>query len=346
MRISIQLVTWNGARYIPHLFASLRRATLSDTTLHVLDNASTDDTHAILEKELSTCAIPHTFDTALTNEGFVGGHNRLFAQYGRDDELVLLLNQDMLVEPDCFARLVAFMENHPRVAACSPRLMRWDITRADGKTDVIDTLGLRVYRSGRVMDWMSGITWSDELAQTLPHGVASYPAGERYIEVFGVSGAMPCFRVAALRDLPGADGLIFDQHFFSYKEDVDLAWRLRIMGWKTYLVPDAVAYHDRTAAAPRTVTDRSAAEQWNNKSELVRNYSYRNHWLVVLKNTPWHAAVVWFELKKALYLLFRAPRVLGFCWESRKLFRRMIQERRLLMRARRVHPVEIRRWMT
>ncbi|OGL88508.1 hypothetical protein A3H75_02625 [Candidatus Uhrbacteria bacterium RIFCSPLOWO2_02_FULL_51_9] len=346
MKLSIQLVTWNGARYIPHLFASLRHATIADATLHVLDNASTDDTRAILEKELSTFAIPHTFDAAMTNEGFVGGHNRLFAGYSRDDELVLLLNQDMMVEPDCFLRLVAFMENHPRAAACSPRLMRWDTTRVDGKTDTVDTLGLRVYRSGRVMDWMSGITWSEELAQTLAHGTTVYPGGERSIEVFGVSGAMPCFRVAALRGLPVSDDLIFDPHFFSYKEDVDLAWRLRLAGWKTFAVPGAVAYHDRTAASPRTVTDRSAAEQWNNKSELVQKYSYRNHWFVVLKNTPWHATVVWFELKKALYLLFRAPRVLRFCFQSRKLFRRMIQERRLLTRARRVHKVELRRWMT
>ena len=345
MKLSVQLVTWNGARYIPHLFVSLRAQTHRDFTLHVLDNASTDETRAVLEKELTRAALSHTFENAEQNEGFVGGHNKLFARYSHDDELVLLLNQDMMIEPDCFLRLVAFMTNHPRAAACSPRLMRWDTTQDHGRTPHIDTLGLRLYRSGRVMDWTSGLTWSDELAATLPHRTVVYPGGEQYVEVFGVSGAMPCFRVAALRNLPGGYGLIFDQDFFSYKEDVDVAWRLRLMGWKTYTVLDAVAYHDRTAASPRTVTDRSAAEQWNNKSELVRKYSYRNNWLVVLKNTPWHAAAVWFELKKALYLLAHQPRVLLFCWETRALFRRMIQERRLLTRARRVHKVEIRRWM-
>lgn len=338
MKLSLQLVTWNGAKYLPHLFASLRAQTYTDWTLRVLDNGSTDGTaDAVARIGMGT------FERLSENIGFVGGHNRLFAQY-HDADFVLLINQDMMLEPDCIEQMVRFMEAHPRAAAVSPRLMRWNPETGE-KSNRIDTLGLSIYRNGRAVDWMHGHVWEDALCDVLPHRtVTMYDRREEcFVEVFGVSGAMPCFRVAALRGLPASSD-IFDEHFFSYKEDVDLAWRLRWMGWKAYMLPHAVAYHDRTAAGPDGYSDHAAAKHWKTKSALVRQYSYRNHWFTLVKNAPWSAAMLWFELKKFLYLLFREPAVIRFCW-NRKLFFAMWKARRVIRRARRAHPIELRRWM-
>lgn len=338
MKLSVQLVTWNGAKYIPHLFASLRAQTYKDWTLHVLDNGSTDGTaDAVARMGIGT------FERLQENIGFVGGHNRLFTEY-HDADLVLLINQDMVLEPDCIGELVRFMEAHPRAAAVSPRLMRWDPATGE-KSDRIDTLGLALYCTGRVVDWMHGHAWEEGMCDVLPYrtAVLREEHEECFVEVFGVSGAMPCFRIAALRGLP-ASSSIFDEHFFSYKEDVDLAWRLRWMGWKAYLLPHAVAYHDRTAAGPDGAGDYAAAKHWKTKSELVRKYSYRNHWFALIKNAPWSRALLWFELKKLMYLLFREPSVVRFCL-NKKLFSAMWNARRVIRRARRAHPVELRRWM-
>ncbi|MEK7532420.1 MAG: glycosyltransferase [Patescibacteria group bacterium] len=345
MKLSVQLVTWNGAKYIPHLFTSLRAQTYRDFTLHILDNASTDETVAVMRCVASDISVPVTFDVESSNTGFVGGHNTLFARY-RDADFVLLLNQDMILESDCFERLVRFMEAHPRAAACSPRLMRWDPATGE-KHNRIDTLGLALYRNGRVVDWMHGHAWSEELAGTLRYATVEYAEGreERWVEVFGVSGAMPCFRTAVITGLPGNDGALFDSRFFSYKEDVDLAWRLRAMGWKAYTLLDAVAYHDRTAAAPDDPSDNAAAKHWKTKSALVRQYSYRNHWFTLIKNAPLTPSTLWFELKKFLYLVVREPAVIRFCFREKKLFSAMWKARRVLRRARRAHPIELRRWM-
>lgn len=344
MHLSLQLVTWNGAKYIPHLFASLRAQTHRDFSLHILDNTSTDGTDEAVARELQQFGVPHTLDRASENTGFVGGHNRLFAQYG-DSDLVLLVNQDMILEPDCFLKLVRFMETHPRAAACSPRLMRWNPTTGE-KSDRIDTLGLQIYRNGRAVDWMHGHVWEDGICDLLPYRTVAAHDGreECFVEVFGVSGAMPCFRMAALRGLPGGNG-IFDEHFFSYKEDVDLAWRFRWMGWNAYVLPHAVAYHDRTAAGPDGEGDHAAAKHWKTKSSLVRQYSYRNHWFALIKNAPWTPRVLWFELKKFLYLAVREPAVIRFCFSKKKLFNAMWNARRMMRRARRAHPIELARWM-
>ncbi|MEK7481697.1 MAG: glycosyltransferase family 2 protein [Patescibacteria group bacterium] len=343
MKLSVQLVTWNGAKYISHLFASLRAQTHADWALHVLDNGSTDGTAAVVTAACTHMPVPVTVEHREQNSGFVGGHNRLFSQYG-DADAVFLVNQDMMLEPDCIAQVAQFMETHPRAAACSPRLMRWDPATGE-KSDRIDTLGLQPYRTGRVVDWMHGHRWEDGMCDFLPHRTAVVHGGreECAVEVFGVSGAMPCFRAAALRGLPGECG-IFDEHFFSYKEDVDLAWRLRWMGWKAYVLPHAVAYHDRTAAGPDGEGDVAAAQHWKTKSALVRRYSYRNHWFTLIKNAPLTPRVLWFELKKFAYLLLREPAIIRFCGQQ-KLLKTMWNARRAMRRARRAHPIELARWM-
>ena len=344
MTVSVQLVTWNGARYIPHLFATLRNQTYKDITLHVLDNGSHDGTPEFLAHEFATLGIPHTFDRETENKGFVGGHNALFARY-RGDDFVMLLNQDMMLDPDCIEKIIAFMAEHMEAAAVAPRLMRWEPGGTE-RTNQIDTLGFRVYRNGRVMDYMSGHPWSDDVFSSLPHASIEYRGDRatRYVEVFGVSGALPCFRASMLRGLPG-HAMLFDADFFSYKEDVDLAFRLRRMGWKAYMLPDAVAYHDRSSAAPKDGSDKRAREHWRHKSELIRNYSYRNHGFLLLKHGRFAFPVLWFELKKFVYLLLKDRAVMWFAMQNFGLYKKMLQKRALLARAEIIHPVELRRWM-
>ena len=72
-------------------------------------------------------------------------------------------------------------------------------------------------------------------------------------EVFGNSGALVMYRMEALRDCimkySGApDGECFDEDFFLYKEDVDLAWRLQLVGWKSLMDPGIIAYHVRSVS--------------------------------------------------------------------------------------------------
>ncbi|MBI5229774.1 MAG: glycosyltransferase family 2 protein [Candidatus Magasanikbacteria bacterium] len=358
MKLVVQLVVWNGKKYLPYLFDSLAAQTLKDWHLMILDNGSSDGSAEWIERHASEAGVPYTFQAQLENAGFSGGHNMLFKKARAEffeAPYVLLLNQDMCAEPDCFKKLIAFAERHADAVALSPRLMRWNFSAlahggTDGaleqsKTNVIDTLGLKVFLTRRVIDWLTGRAYSDSLL--VPYARRRNDGG---VEVFGVSGALPLYRVDAIQSAL-CDGNLFDPDYGSYKEDVDLAWRLRLAGWRAFTVLDAVAYHDRTAAGSQDTSDKAALAQYQKKPDYVKFQSYRNHLLTLFKNELWQnllidgVSIFWYELKKFGYLLVRHPQLLARAWyDIFKLIPRTFKKRREVMRHKKIGWMILRRW--
>ncbi len=311
-RLAIQLVTWNGARYIPYLFASLRQQSYRDAVLRVLDNGSADATTECLAKELQQVPWPVEFVRTSVNVGFAGGHNQLFQQVS--EEYVLLVNQDMYLTPECLEKMVQTLDTHPEYAAVSPRLMRWEFGRIPREglekslSIQIDSLGLARLRNRRFIEIDAGKEWHD--------------THEERREVFGVSGALPLYRVSAARAV-SPDGNLFDPRFESYKEDIDLSWRLEKKGYKAAVILNAVAYHDRTVAMPKGgVSDWAAWRNKGTQSKQVRFLSYRNHLRLLFKHEtrktflPDALAIVWYEFKKSVALFFTQPRLVVRAWKD------------------------------
>jgi GT2 family glycosyltransferase len=319
-KISVQLVVWNGEKYIPHLFASLRSQTYKEWTLAVLDNASADETVQCIKNETEVFPVDVEIVENDKNEGFAGGHNRLFRENG--SEYVLLLNQDMMLDPNCIERLVSFLDAHPSVDAVAPRLMKWCFeSEPASRSDIVDSLGLAVFRTRQTVEWHAGAEWK-KIKGMFP---------STYVEVFGVSGALPMYRCSTLRRVAFLDGNIFDPSYDSYKEDVDLAFRLYSAGYGAAVVLDSVAYHDRSAAGPWAKGHVAVIKNKRLQSDRVRYQSYRNHLMTLYKNEYWQTALLdfpwifWYELKKFLYYLFFDPVILkGFLdiWRMRGSLRR------------------------
>lgn len=344
-KLAVHLVAWNGAKYVPHLFASLRNQTFRSWELYVLDNHSTDDTADRIEAECKTMPVPTQLQRNKENSGFAGGHNLLFQNL--EASYVLLLNQDMYLEPECLEKLVDFLDTHEDVAAVSPRLMRWDFAKiqteaSQGFTGDIDALGLKILRNRRVIEQYTKQPWS-EIQKTLP---------KQALEVFGISGALPLFRTKALRAVAHEDGSIFDTSFHSYKEDVDLAYRLRSQGFASYVVLDTYAYHDRGGAGPKETSDRAAAKNKAKQSAWVKYHSYKNHLMTLWKNETREnffrdaVPILWYEFKKFIYFLCVAPHILkglGEVWKHRS----ELQEKRIYIKNRRTaSPASLRRFWT
>ena len=142
-KLVIQLVTWNGKKYIPYLFDSLRKQTFTDFHLSILDNGSTDGTQELIEKELENVQFEYTFEKNEKNVGFAGGHNQVFKPFGFTRDMVqssklreskfeyfLLLNQDIYLASDCIEKMINFLETNSAAAAVSPRIMRWNFEEA------------------------------------------------------------------------------------------------------------------------------------------------------------------------------------------------------------------------
>lgn len=342
MKLSINLVTWNGAKYMPYLFDSLRKQTYTDWTLLVIDNNSGDGTVELIKKELSNFGVQYKFIENKTNLGFAGGHNQAFKE--SDAEYILLLNQDMYLAPDCLEKMAKFLNENPKVAAISPRLMKWnfDIAVNDLQksfTNQIDALGLKVFRSRRVVEQFIKQTWKGDLENKLP---------ATQLEVFGVSGALPMYRRSVIKQVLLLDGQMFDESYHSYKEDVDLAFRLCAHGDKAYVLLDTVAYHDRAGAGPKEMADTAAVENKKKQSEWVKYHSYKNHLATLYKNEYWQNFILdfpwilWYELKKFVYFLLFDKQVLG---GLKEIFNKdLAQKRRLIKSLRKIGWQEMRQW--
>lgn len=335
-KVTIQLVTWNGKRYLPWLFGTLREQTFQDFNIIAIDNASTDGTieeiknfEPHLKCSMKIISLEH-------NTGFTGGHNRAFAE--SDSEYVFLLNQDMMLAPDYLERLVKLLDENKNAAAASGVLYRWDWQRREdgdgGKTSIIDTAGLVVTRARRVFDFGMGL---EEIELPL----------EPY-EVFGVSGALPLYRRSALVET-NRENKIFDPRFFSYKEDVDLAFRLRLAGFGAMIDPKANAWHDRSVSGTQGTIITSIKER-SGKSFFGKSLSYRNHLLCLWKNECWSNAfrdLPWlgsYEIGKFIWILGREWTSLEAFLDALKQLPGVLSDRRKIHKNRKIRPSEIRKW--
>ena len=346
-KLSVHLVTWNGSKYVPFLFESLRKQIFHDWKFYILDNASSDGMAQAMKQELNNFPVQYELIEHPENSGFAGGHNILFQKTQSD--YIVLLNQDMVLQPDCLEKITRFLDAHSDVAVVSPRLMKWDFA-AKEFTDSVDALGLKVFRNRRVIEKYTGKQWS----MLKPKMNLSFRA-ERFrdgaaLEVFGVSGALPAFRRSAVQEVAFSDGTIFDSNYHVYKEDVDLAFRLRSAGHRSFVLLEAVAYHDRSAAGPEQMDDRTALENKKKQSEWVKYHSYKNHLMTLYKNEYWQNLLLdfpwifWYELKKFVYFLVWDRKVLQGLSEVSKSRKELATRRQEIQQKRRATWKEMRGW--
>jgi GT2 family glycosyltransferase len=335
MKVSINLVTWNGKKYLPYCFESIFKQTFRDFSLFILDNGSTDGTVEFIKSQISNLKSQISDLKVIFNEknaGFAAGHNRAVRE--TESEYVFMLNQDIILEPNFLEVIIKFLDENPSVGAATGKLLRWNFEKNE-KTDMLDSAGLKIFKSHRVIELGAGENDSEKWNEPR--------------ETFGVSGAAPIYRRKALREVT-MDGQVFDEDFFSYKEDVDLAYRLRLRGWRAWFLPEARAYHDRTARATAG-GDFGAMRQRKNKSSFVNYHSYKNHLFFLVKDVPagiyWRCGcrIKWYEFKKFVYLLFFETATLMGLGEFFKKLPRMWKKRKLVMATKTVETKEIRRWL-
>lgn len=293
--LALQLLTYQKTETLPALLISLKNQTDKDWTLYLSDDGSTNEIRnqqkAIIEQAQVDFPIVYFLDQQ--NLGFAGRHQFLFEKNQAD--YVMLINDDTILEPEYIATLRKSLDTHPGTAAVAGIILRWNFA-SDGsikKTKIVDSLGFGKNRNHKVFDIGSGQPFIESKIPT---------------KVFGVSGCLPMYRRIAL------DGQLFDPSYFLYKEDVDLAYRLNKTGWIAALVPEALAYHQRTFQ-PGLIDRRRV-------SYKVQYLSYRNHWRNLLKHLTWQDwlkdswAILPFEASKFFFILFTHPTIIWRTWKE------------------------------
>jgi len=315
--VSVVLITWNSAPFLRRCLEGLAQQTHRALELIVVDNASADDSVALVSAHAERMIRNET------NRGFSAAVNQAVAV--ANGELVMLLNPDCFLMPDYVEKLVVLFDLRPELGAASGLLLR-ALGENIEPTREIDSMGIRMTRNGRHLDLHQG-------APADRHQMSDS------FEVFGVSGAAAMFRQSFLRDV-AVDGEVFDEDFFAYREDADLAWRGRLLGWTARCEPAAVAYHVR----------RVTPEVRASLPASLNMHSVKNRFLLRLKNEGAYLA-----LRNAPFAWMRDGMVLiaamtiersslpAFAWLWRNRVR-VLAKRRIIQSRRRVSDRELARW--
>lgn len=215
VRISIIIPNWNGAPHLPTCLKSLRAQTFRDFDVIVVDNASQDDSLALLARDYAEVRV-----LALSkNTGFTGACNAgLRAGSG---EFLILLNNDTEADPHWLAEVVSAFERYPHAGLVASKMLLFD------RRTTLHCAGDIFRRNGTPGN--RGV-WEEDRGQ--------------FVEgpVFSANGGSAAYRRAMLDQV----GLLDEDFFFSC-EDVDLAWRAQLAGWSAVYAPRAVVYHKLAA---------------------------------------------------------------------------------------------------
>jgi GT2 family glycosyltransferase len=213
--LSVVIPNWNGARFLPTCLDALGKQNYAPLEVIVVDNASTDESRAVVERYSWVRWIG-----LATNTGFTGACNAgIRASSGA---YIALLNNDTEVDPRWAEAVVDAFERYPDAGSVASKMLLFD------RRDTFHTAGDYFTRSGRAGN--RGV-WQKDVGQY-----------EREEYVFSACGGSAVYRKALLDQV----GLLDDDFFFS-GEDVDLGWRAQLAGWRCLYTPRAIVYHHLSA---------------------------------------------------------------------------------------------------
>ncbi len=327
-KIDINLVVWNGKKYLPFCIESILKQTFQDWQLNILDNGSTDDSVKYLREHY-----PNLKVVALKeNLGFAKGHNKLLSW--TNSNYVLCLNQDVILDKNFLNNSLKFLEKKKNIGSLSPKIYHWNFKKLDigntieperarelldiGKTDIIDTCGLKIFKNHQIIDIGQGEKDKEEF--------------QKQKEIFGTSGSCPIYNKKALEKIK-IENEYFDEDFFSYKEDIDLAYRLQLAGYKSYFLPQTIAYHDRSIKKGTSIIKNRKI-----KSDWVNQHSYKNHIFCIIKNEfkknilKCFPYIFFYEFKKLIYILFFEKQTFKFFLNNKKQIKKIRIKRKYIFK--------------
>ena len=240
--LSVVVVTYRRADLLDPCLESLERAidTAGEASeMFVIDTGSQPAAAELMEARFTRWEL-----IPCENIGFAGAVG--LALERASGEWVALFNDDVTVEPDALEHLLEVGRQSTEIGSVAPQI------RFDARRDTINSAGIEVDRLGLACDRL--VDLPVESSETEP------------TDVFGPSGGAALYRRAMLDDVGG-----FDASLFAYLEDVDVAWRAQMRGWRSVYAPRSVAYHHHSAS-------------FEHGSNLKYFLVGRNRVLVVAKN--------------------------------------------------------------
>jgi GT2 family glycosyltransferase len=315
--VSVIIVNWNHGRFLKGCLDALLAQDYLAFDVTVVDNGSNDGSPEWVAR--------HSPDVHLLAFPDNRGFSRAFNQAVRHTRgpFVLSLNPDVTASPGFISAMVQAMVQDERVGMVAPKLLRADDPM------VLDSTCLLIDRRRRPYDRGQGeIDRSQYDAQS---------------DAFGACGAAALYRRAMLDDL-ALDGEYFDEDFFAYYEDADLAWRAQLRGWRCVFAPHAIATHARGWGDTLRKKGHAAKDGRGPRLAL------RNRYLMTIKNDALGylladlPLILAAELPRLAYAALAAPQVLLGIPDLVRAWPSALRKRRRIRSQRTVDDPIVRRW--
>ncbi len=313
--VTISLINYNGRKFVFKAIESAVGQSYPNLEIIITDNNSTDGTREEIEnrinewekkrEEVARKAEHNAIKPRIiyiknkNNNGFGKPHNQAIRI--AKGEFILLLNSDAILKSDYIENSLKPFDD-PKVGAVQGKLLRYNFDKGElckdknnSKLNIIDTTGLAMFKNRRIV--------------CIGQGQADEGQFEKEKEIFGADGAAPIYRKEALEDIkllkletgnwklkkkqnkkfPISNFQFpkyeyFDEDFFMYKEDVDLAWRLRLAGWKTIYTPKAVAYHGRGSGDSMAESYIDIIKERRKINKRAKYFSFKHQRLMQIKD--------------------------------------------------------------
>ncbi len=245
-KLAIVILNWNGAEMLKKYLPSVLNYSREEAVVYVADNASTDNSIALLKEQFPEVRLI----LLEKNWGFAEGYNKALAQV--EAEYYLLLNSDIEVTPGWLTPMIEFMDAHKEVAACQPKLLsifqRDSFEYAGACGGYMDRYGYPFCR-GRIFD----VVEQDK-------GQYDEPA-----KIHWATGAALLVRARIYKEVGGLDG-----RFFAHQEEIEMCWRMRIRGYQIWCLPQSKVYHVGGGTLPKSNPMKTYLNFRNNLTMLYK----------------------------------------------------------------------------
>jgi GT2 family glycosyltransferase len=363
--VSIIILGYNSKKYLKWCLDAVFSQSYPNLEIIYVDNDSDDGSLEFVEQNYCSKIIKtkeqknkRTIKIIRNNKnfGYAGGQN--IGIKNSSGEFILCLNPDIILDKDYIKNIITLFSKNSKIGAATGKLFKFklkdvytdnlfQLSRTLGqksdnnliieKTNIIDSCGLKIFKSHRVIERGGGKINNEQYRQQE--------------QIFGVSGAAPIFKKIALEKIKFNEQY-FDEDFFAYKEDIDISFRLLHSGFESWFEPKAKGWHHRWETGTKEKEKFSNLLKRRGQRRKIINYlSYRNHLCFLFKNeflsnlilySPWIFA---YEFKKLAFGLFLDKYLLYGFWDFLKTLALTLGKRNAILSKSKIKPLDIQRWL-
>jgi GT2 family glycosyltransferase len=260
-KVSVVILNWNGKKFLEQFVPALTRSSYKHMEVVIADNGSTDDSVLFLQSNYPQLRLIK-FET---NYGFAKGYNEALKKI--ESDYYILLNSDVEVPEHWIEPMVELLESNSNIGACQPKLLTYSDKKlfeyAGGAGGWLDEYGYP-FAKGRIFD-------------VFENDYGQYDKAE---PVFWASGAAMFIRARLFHEAGG-----FDEFFFAHQEEIDLCWRLQLMGYQVWSCPSSFVYHVGGGTLPRGNSLKTFLNFRNNRIMMSKNIPLgRKLWLMPFRS--------------------------------------------------------------